>query len=597
MQGISKKPYFAYRSFRKEFDTMKKFAKIGVKQFCVFPGHSSNSLGEPYSQYAPVWRWFNTYDFAPFDEQMSDIFNICEDAQILCLIDLNSPSWLAHQLHIDSYSQLSEAICDERWLLATENYLAAFVDYAESRYPGRILCYILMCGETDEWMDCSNGTETEPKRKRFQEWCAARNIPVPLDAPTCRQRDEAPRANRVFRNPKSDAVALNYWKWHSDLVADTIIRFSSLVRERVDADREIGVFYGYILELGAAAVQRGHLAYEKLESSSTIDFIISPGDYKDRAMGGGSGFMAPNGTTHLHRKGTLYEIDHRTHSANMKLTPYVELKCDHRWKNLDEDRAGLRREFCRALFHGASLWWFDMWGKFYDDPENIEVISSCRRIWEQYADFSFEPDAEVALIVDPESAFLIHRGCDCSDLLRPVQNALNRLGTPHRIYSMNDIPNLNPIPRFMIFAGAVEISPVKYAMLEKHVFNRIPCFWYGPSGLTDGNRWRRQPLPGVNFPDFKAITPEIIRHQAELAGVHFYTDAFCPVWAGRSLLAVHSGKGGMLSIRLKEEAGRVTELFSGKNVAESCSGFISEFIGPETKLFLMEPSLLQFDKN
>ena len=98
-----KKPFFAYRSFWKEFDAMKRFARIGVNQFVVFPGNSTNSLGEPYCQYDPVWKWYDTYDFTPFDEQMNDVLRICPDAEILCMIDLNSPLWLARQLHVDSY--------------------------------------------------------------------------------------------------------------------------------------------------------------------------------------------------------------------------------------------------------------------------------------------------------------------------------------------------------------------------------------------------------------------------------------------------------------------------------------------------------------
>ena len=133
-----KKPFFAYRSFWKEFDAMKRFAQIGVKQFAVFAGNSTNSLGEPYCQYDTVWKWYDTYDFAPFDEQMNDVLRISPDAEILCLIDLNSPLWLARQLQVDSYSAVTLAECSSRWKKATGNYVRAFVDYAEQKYGSRI---------------------------------------------------------------------------------------------------------------------------------------------------------------------------------------------------------------------------------------------------------------------------------------------------------------------------------------------------------------------------------------------------------------------------------------------------------------------------
>ena len=118
----TKKPFFAYRSFWKEFDAMKRFAQIGVRQFVVFGGNSTNSLGEPYCQYDSIWKWHDTYDFAPFDEQMNDVLRICPDAEILCMIDLNSPLWLARQLHVDSYAELSLAECNE--LMANLRHLS-----------------------------------------------------------------------------------------------------------------------------------------------------------------------------------------------------------------------------------------------------------------------------------------------------------------------------------------------------------------------------------------------------------------------------------------------------------------------------------------
>ena len=99
-----------------------------------------------------------------------------------------------------------------------------------------------------------------------------------------------------------------------------------------------------------------------------LDFFISPGDYEDRDMGGAAGAMSPNGTIHLKGKNYFHEIDHRTSTGSMVMNKHVTLPWMKRWANEKEDIAGLRREYCLSLFHGASLWWFDMWGGFYDDP-------------------------------------------------------------------------------------------------------------------------------------------------------------------------------------------------------------------------------------
>lgn len=589
MSDPIEKPFFAYRSFRKEFDAMKAFASIGVRQFCVFAGHSANSLGEPYCEYEPTWKWFDAYDFSPLDEQVQDVLNICPDAQLLCLIDLNSPLWLARQLHVDSYSYLSNALCDEKWRTETEKYLDAVIAHMEKNYGNRIAAYVLMCGKTDEWMDHANGMETLSKAELFRKWCVEHHYPVPEDVPSLRQCFDTPCENGAMRDPQKNRNAVLYWKFHSDLIANSIIRFARRAREQLSVRRKIGVFYGYVLELGMSAVLRGHLAYEKVESSDAVDFVISPGSYRDRMMGGGSGFMTPNSTVHLHGKDCLYEIDHRTHSANMRLTPYVELKWYTRWADLAEDRAGLRREFCRTLFHGASLWWFDMWGKFYADPENIAVIKSCCELWLKYARRDFEPEADVMLVVDPEQLLYYNPTGPYAALLHPLQSALNRLGSPHRICTLNDIPRFSSLPRLLIFAGMSVITPEKKALLEKYVFGRTTCFWYGPSGLNNGTAWENMDLPGMRFPEFEKITAETLRDSARQAGVHIYADQPCLVWAGRNLLAVHTGTGGTIRFSLKQKAGQISELFSGTKINCGGSGFSYTFASPETALFLLEP--------
>lgn len=581
-----KKPFFAYRSFWKEFDAMKRFAQIGVKQFVVFGGNSTNSLGEPYCQYKPVWKWYDTYDFTPFDEQMNDVLRICPEAEILCMIDLNSPLWLARQLQVDSYAELSLAECCQRWKVAVSGYVRAFVQYAEQKYGSRIISYILMCGKTDEWMDLSRSFDSEEKYLAYHDWCKKQGLPEPEDIPGVNKRNHTSHEIEYLqmRDPVIDGDAVQYWRFHSENNADTILDFASIVRSQVARQIEIGVFYGYILQLEYDTVPLAHLAYEKVESSPDIDFLISPGNYKDRPMGGGSGFMTPNGTVKLHGKDCLYEIDHRTTTANMQLTSYVALKWMDRWKDLAEDRAGLRREFCRTLFHGSHLWWFDMWGKFYETQEDMDVIEKCREIWEKYADRSFAPEAEVALIVDPESA--LYLGMNGSDhyLMTPVLKALNRLGTPYEVYSLNDLPRIPKRIKFAVFTGVVRLDDRNCAELEAFAEGR-QFFWNGPSGMTDGKIWREQSLSGVHFPGYTAVTAEILRKDALKAGVHFFTEISCPVWYGRDLLSIHCADGGKIKIFLPKAVGFAEELFSGRKIAVNGTEFEYEFEKPETTLF------------
>ena len=62
------KPFFAYRSFNKEPATVRRFYEAGVRQFCLFPANTTNSLGQNYSEYPPNWYYYKEYEFEHVDQ-------------------------------------------------------------------------------------------------------------------------------------------------------------------------------------------------------------------------------------------------------------------------------------------------------------------------------------------------------------------------------------------------------------------------------------------------------------------------------------------------------------------------------------------------
>ena len=167
------KPFFAYRSFRKELHTVKRFYDAGIRQFCVFPSNTTNSLGQPYVDYPPNWLYFDAYEFEHADRQIDDILSVAPEAELLCMIDLNSPNWLIRLLMrtlADSTIGLTDALTTERWRKETLNYMRALLTHLETTYPGRIKGYILACGMTDEWMDYSKGRELAGKLEAYRQW-------------------------------------------------------------------------------------------------------------------------------------------------------------------------------------------------------------------------------------------------------------------------------------------------------------------------------------------------------------------------------------------------------------------------------------------
>ncbi len=590
-------PFFAYRSFRKELETRKRFAELGIRQFCVFPANTVNALGQPYSEYPPVWLGDRCYDFDAFDRPFDEILSFCPDAEFLLMADLNSPPWLVRKLQClrqigDSFSDVSGTLCNPFWNETTTHYLESLLDHAQSKYADHIRCVILACGATDEWMDYSLGAESEDKLRHFREWLRRNGRPDQESIPDISRRCHAPHNGGALRDPAEDRTAIDYWKFHSELVADGICKFAATARRHLRADQEIGVFYGYLMELGEKSlVSCGHLGYERTFRSKEIDFFISPGDYCDRAIGGGGGFQSLNGSIRLNGKHFLHELDHHTHTANLQLTPHLRVTWWNPWPNAKADIAGLRREFCRTLLHGASLWWFDMWGGYYSDPQVLRAIGEMKKLWDRLADSSLQPDAEVAMIADPESVLYCNdllKGNPLCHIFQTCQRVCNRFGAPYVLYDRSDLPNLRRIPKLAILPLWVELDDARRELLER-ALPGTRLIWLGPCGLTNGQNWKQQSLPGLHLPEISDFTPELLRREAEAAGVHLYGELHLPLWATEHLLSCHSAESGTRHFHLKRRAAQIVELFSGRTVAERTADFDYTFDGPETALFELIP--------
>ena len=104
-------PFLAYRSFLTPLNTIERFAKADYHTMCVYPAHTVNSRGTPYSAYPPVWKWFDRLDFNPFDQMIRDFSQPMPNAKLICMIDLNSPVWLEHYMAFeccDSFNNLGK---------------------------------------------------------------------------------------------------------------------------------------------------------------------------------------------------------------------------------------------------------------------------------------------------------------------------------------------------------------------------------------------------------------------------------------------------------------------------------------------------------
>ena len=105
-----------------------------------------------------------------------------------------------------------------------------------------------------------------------------------------------------------------------------------------------------------------------------------------------------------------------------------------------------------------------------------------------------------------------------------------------------------------------------------------------------GNGWT-----SLFAPSTPALSVHLLRKYAQDAGVHFFTDMECPVWAAEDLLMIHTTESGKRTIRLRRAA-KLRTLLGNPVPERECMEFEYEFSGPETILVQLDkPSEFEDD--
>ena len=508
---MKKNTYFAYRSFWPEPEAHRRFNRIGVDTVCFFAANTVNSLGEPYCKYPPIWVAAEKYDFAPFDAQMADLIRDSPNAKFICMVDLNTPQWFsANWLKMDAFNQFGRLCSDSEWRRITAQYLRNFLLYAETCYPGQISAYVLSCGCTSEWYDKSMLVESESRCVSWCEKLEKEGLPA-KDIPGLLARNHV-SFDGLLRDPNVDGESLKYIGFCAEQVVDTIKFFLQKARETICAKTELGVFFGYPLALSGWGVIVGNNDCAELLKCPELDFVIAPiGGFSKIGQGGGD--LGPTESVQLHGKRYLRECDQRTHTFNNMLSKHTTIQWPNLWTNEAETLAGIKRELAYTLIKQCSLWWFDMWGGFYDSPAVMELLANSRKIYSDNIDTQVEKTAEIALIVDPESIYYLNQNDNrVKWFYRYTKRKLDLIGAPYECYNFADIPDIPNRDRIKLWLlpAIFEVTLEKQKILDSYVRRegKASLYMYAP-GISDGKSLDPQRIkrltgsafgsPGVNI--------------------------------------------------------------------------------------------------
>ena len=349
----------AYMTYFDENSRAAKFAERGYKLFSVCAYFSDLPINEQ-SGFTPC-RGNGIFDcgedYSEFDQNVRAVLAACPDAYLFPRVYITMPrKWAAENPCEIGKTGITptgrELLYSKRFRLDGGELLKKFVRHVEqSDYAGHIIGYQVSGGQTQEWFYFDlNGGFCENAWPYYREYLL----------------DNGKVASSLPSKPNAD-----YYRFCNVSAAETVEYFAKIAKE--ESGKIVGTFYGYSVEVPDPGF--GTHALGKIINSPYLDFFCSPVSYRNlRALKEDSADMVP--TASILARGKMYftEADIRTHLSDYpeRSRKDIKLPVPYRgsvWfggKDTEDDILHLRKVLAKCLCSNKALWWFDMWGGWYD---------------------------------------------------------------------------------------------------------------------------------------------------------------------------------------------------------------------------------------
>lgn len=474
---------------------IQKFSEAGVNifGFCSTPTAGCYDL-EMNSEYIE-----GRYDFQQFDRRMRNTLAVNPNAMLIVRLFLHAPVWWT-QKHPDEVDRVgfAEDPTGKTWPLTwhmgqqvpswasrpwrdyTNKGLRKLIAFLEKTpYADHIAGFVLASGCTEEWMEWASdddvvGDYSQASEKAFRAWLkrkystddalrkAWNDDAVTLDTatqPTPYERAKNDYAGIIPIGVPGAQRLADYNHYHADNVSGCIGEFCDTIKDASQNSLLAGAFYGYFLELAGTRrlVYSGHLGVGNLLKNKNVDYLCSPTGYSYRQVGGeGCTYaMGAADSLQLHNKFWFIENDIRTSA-----TPNaVHGRPEDTWGDVLQQS----KESIHNVLTGMAQWWFDVGYVRFKDPEVWDIIKKCVEVMNAATlEYSREPVAQVALVIDEESVFWTTiSNSQIAQGSRNMQRVLGALGTPFETYLSDDLENLPERIR-------VVVMPISLTWKEEH---------------------------------------------------------------------------------------------------------------------------------
>ncbi len=536
----------AYTTYFEERSRSADFANIGCRLFFVNTSFTTLPINSVQTGFSPfrvgVFENRDNPDYSEFEREVYRILDACPDAVIFPRIYVSMPRWWvnAHrdECVLTKMGGYREALYSEGFRRDGAELLASFVNHVKSSdYAYSIGGWQICGGQTQEWFHHDLLGSLSPSAEApFKRWVTENyggreaSLPSPEDFVY----------TGTGENNSENAVL--YSLFCNEEVAKSIDCFARTIKDNTDRSQIVGTFYGYSFE-SCGTVLFGSHALRCLIDSPNVDFFSSPNAYYgNRAFGIDWSDMIPVDSVKLHGKLCFIECDIRTHLTVAIQDVRPGEYADHLYRTgegatvwvgpptAELSVKALEKCFAHQITKGSAIWWFDMWGGWYDDPSLMSTIRHMQKI------YGNKP-SESAVPLSPEVVFFAD------------ESGYAKL--------FSDSPELGGIPETRLAMGNTGV-PYDTFMAEdaERVLGNYRAAVFPMPVASDTGRRAMELCEKMGIPyicatkDRCLINVEDLRSFYEAAGVHAYAEKGEVVYLGGGYIALHSSVGGQKRLRL-----------------------------------------------
>ena len=485
----------------------------------------------PY-EFSEAWRPGFEIDFQDLDQMAGEYLAANPDAYLIIMFRISAPGWWMEQNPgelcrfsdgtVLGHYGILPAIASQKWRNDVNIYLKKFITHVEnSWYGSRVIGYMPGSHAGPEWIITTKPDDfpdySLPMQEYFRKYLRRK---YGNDRDKLRQAwhqpsvtfenaaipDKVKRSEHVpyFLDPATAQDVIDYNRCHQESVTDAMLGFQHLIKGI--APRKLNfVYYGYLSEMATQSIYpetSGHYDLERVLQSPDVDVVASPVTYAFRDKGDVSGCSSVETSYRVHGKLWLQEADTR---SNLTVDSFNN---KHSF-NLRDAIYENQREFIYALTRRQGLWFYDMTGGWYDNPEYFRDFQQMHRAFLQACRTPISWQTPIAVFFDEkvfDGVTLARQqwgGNNLKLLSSDFRRGLGRCGIPYDLFEQEDIYRINPRDyRCYIFVNAWRYDEkLKRYLQEKILRNGNTVIWiYAPGAAqTSGGTDRMTDLAGIRL--------------------------------------------------------------------------------------------------